>query len=241
VAEKILPADLGAVTTQPMGGEFQRWILSMTNLPPAPAVTPKSSGKSNAPAKNTIPTYGSGIRLTVDNAFENSTLPLVEATPRDSSVVLKLQDKPLLIEATHGLGKISVLAFNPEREPFRSWENRQWFWARLCGVPPTLIHTRTLSNYGGHSVDAIFGAVIDSRQVRKLPVSALVLLLAVIGPADFIWLRRINRTVLTWVTFPLYVLLFSGLIYFIGFALRSGKTEWNELHVVDVFPSGERA
>ncbi|MBI5774958.1 MAG: hypothetical protein HZA89_14610, partial [Verrucomicrobia bacterium] len=243
--KKNLPADFGAVISSPMGGEFQRWILNMTNLPPAPAVTPKASGKSKTPTKKITPTYGSGIRLTVDSAFENSALPLVEATPRGGSVVLQLQDKPLLIEAAHGLGKISVLAFNPEREPFRSWENRPWFWARLCGVPPTLIHATSPANYGGQSLDAIFGALIDSRQVRKLPVSALVLLLAVylavIGPVDFIWLRRVNRTVLTWITFPLYVLLFSALIYFIGFALRAGKTEWNELHVVDVFPSGERA
>jgi len=30
--------------------------------------------------------------------------------------------------------------------------------------------------------------------------------------------------------------LFSGLIYWIGFMLRAGEIEWNELHVVDVLP-----
>src|SRR5260370_2317945 len=39
---------------------------------------------------------------------------------------------------------------------------------------------------------------------------------------------------LTWITFPCYVVLFSLLIYFIGYKLRAGETEWNELHLVDV-------
>ena len=36
----------------------------------------------------------------------------------------------------------------------------------------------------------------------------------------------------------LYVVLFSFLIYFIGYKLRAGQTEWNELQVVDVLPQG---
>ena len=38
-----------------------------------------------------------------------------------------------------------------------------------------------------------------------------------------------------------YVAFFSLLIYFIGYKLRAGETEWNELHVVDVIPHGEHA
>jgi hypothetical protein len=44
---------------------------------------------------------------------------------------------------------------------------------------------------------------------------------------------------LTWLTFPAYVAFFSLLIYFIGYKLRAGETEWNELHVVDLMPHGE--
>jgi hypothetical protein len=37
------------------------------------------------------------------------------------------------------------------------------------------------------------------------------------------------------------VVLFSLLIYFIGYKLRAGESEWNEIHVVDVLPKGEQA
>ena len=43
---------------------------------------------------------------------------------------------------------------------------------------------------GGWSIDGVFGAMIDSKQVRKLPVEWLLLLLivylVVIGPLDLI-------------------------------------------------------
>jgi hypothetical protein len=67
-------------------------------------------------------------------------------------------------------------------------------------------------------------------------LALLVAYLAVIGPLDQYWLKKINRQMLTWVTFPLYVAAFSGLIYLIGFHLRAGELEWNELNVVDILP-----
>ena len=60
----------------------------------------------------------------------------------------------------------------------------------------------------------------------------------VIGPFDQYILKRIGRQMLTWITFPAYVVLFSLLIYFIGYKLRAGETEWNELHIVDILPRG---
>jgi hypothetical protein len=63
----------------------------------------------------------------------------------------------------------------------------------------------------------------------------------VIGPVDQFWLKRIGKQMLTWLTFPAYVALFSLLIYYIGYKLRAGETEWNELHLVDVLPRGEAA
>ena len=87
--------------------------------------------------------------------------------------------------------------------------------------------------------------MIDSEQARKLPVGWLLLLLVaylvVIGPLDQYWLKKLNRQMLTWLTFPAYVVFFSLLIYFIGYKLRAGETEWSELHVLDVTTHGEVA
>ncbi len=135
--------------------------------------------------------------------------------------------------------------FSPEREPFRSWKNLPVFWAKLAEVPGAWYVSKDVHRSGGGSSDGIFGAMLDSRQVHKLPVTWLLLLLivylVVIGPLDQHWLKRIGRPMLTWITFPCYVVLFSLLIYFIGYKLRAGESEWNELHLVDVLLNGDQA
>jgi hypothetical protein len=68
----------------------------------------------------------------------------------------------------------------------------------------------------------------------------LLVYLVVIGPFDQWWLKKIGKQMLTWITFPTYVVLFSLLIYFIGYKLRAGETEWNELNVVDILPRGDK-
>ena len=213
---------------------------------PTPVATPAGAvpGVRPSPFKNLQP----------DDKFEQAPLQLALTTLRDGTALVSAEGLPgsaavpLVITARRGRGQITVLAFSPELEPFLSWKHRGHFWAKLADVPPDLLleeNYNTQNRSGGRGLDGVFGAMIDSKQVRKLPVGGLLLLLvaylAVIGPLDQYWLKKINRQMLTWLTFPAYVALFSGLIYLIGYKLRAGETEWNELQVVDVIPHGGSA
>ena len=42
---------------------------------------------------------------------------------------------PLGVSGRYGRGLVTALAFNPEQEPFKSWKQRPWFFARLASVP----------------------------------------------------------------------------------------------------------
>ena len=180
-----------------------------------------------------------------DAAFELADLPAATCTLRDGRVVTATGDTPLIITANRGQGRVTALMFSPEREPLKSWRNLPTFWVKLAEVLGVLYVSADYYVGYGQSTDGIFGAMIDSRQVQKLPIGWLLLLLLVyllvIGPLDQWWLKRIGKPMLTWITFPCYVILFSLLIYLIGYKLRSGEAEFNELHVVDVLRNGERA
>jgi hypothetical protein len=181
--------------------------------------------------------------------FDTAALQVATATPRDAKILIGDASAPLAIQGAHGRGLITALTFSPEREPFLSWEGRPRFWMRLAGIPQSMFDQQP-SDYAGSmggrlGSDALFGAMIDSKQVHKLPLGWLLALLGaylvVIGPLDQYWLKKINRQMLTWITFPCYVLFFSGLIYWIGFHLRNGELEWNELNMVDILDSGDGA
>ena len=235
-----LPCSFGDVSTRKDHTELQQWLQATTGDEPTIKARP-GKAKPNQPQLLANPFK----QLQDDAGFELAALPVVNAILRDGSVLIGTSDAPLAIQAARGRGQVTVLLFSPELEPFRSWKNKSWFWAKLGSVPLEWLASANINNYGSMPLDGIFGAMVDSKQIRKLPVGWLLLLLlaylVVIGPLDLYWLKKINKQMLTWITFPTYVVLFSLLIYFIGYKLRSGEMEWNELHVVDVLPHGERA
>ena len=246
----VLPCDLNDIRTVPGHAELQAWLRSATwatNLaglsqrqpPPGKPAEFDPRARPNASAADP---FGD---LPEDAAFEAADMQVAMGKLRDGRVVVAAGDKPLIITANRGRGRVTVLLCSPEREPLRSWKNLPTFWAKLAEVPGAWYVSGDYRPQGGWSSDGIFGAMIDTRQVHKLPVTWLLLLLIVylivIGPLDQRWLKRIGRPMLTWITFPCYVVLFSLLIYFIGYKLRAGESEWNELHLVDVLPKGEQA
>lgn len=183
--------------------------------------------------------------LPEDSTFARAEMPVAIGSTKDGFVLASSENVPLIVQAPRGRGRITLLTFSPEREPFRGWKGRSYFWAKLAGIPgESFTSTEPFNAYGGSSIDGVFGALIDSRQIKKLPVTwllaLLVVYLVVIGPFDQWWLKKIGKQMLTWITFPTYVVLFSLLIYFIGYKLRAGETEWNELNIVDVLPRGEK-
>ncbi|HEY3860699.1 MAG TPA: hypothetical protein VGO59_02320 [Verrucomicrobiae bacterium] len=181
-----------------------------------------------------------------DVQFDAAPMSIATGQMRDGKVLIGDGGAPFAIEGIRGRGTITVLMFNAEREPFISWKNRTWFWSKLAGVAPGVFLNQNATVLANRlSSDGIFRAIIETKQVRKLPLgwllALLVAYLVVIGPLDQYCLKKLNRQMLTWITFPCYVVFFSALIYFIGFHLRAGELEWNELNVVDVLPSEDHA
>ena len=244
----LLPCELGGVSSLKSSREIIQWLTAGDTQETEAYRSSQVRAQRYRPvgiSRPAGPVAYPESWLSPDSEFEGVEFPVATGTLRDGQAVLTLQGTPLIVAAKRGRGQLTVLLFSPEREPFRSWKDREWFWAKLASVPPAWFGPDYLSPYGGSSIDGVFGAMIDSRQVRKLPVQWLLLLLVVyllvIGPVDQYCLKRANKQMLTWFTFPIYVALFSLLIYYIGYKLRAGETEWNELHLVDILPHGETA
>lgn len=242
----LMPADIGALGEERIGPALEDWIRRGSWNPQFAfkASDPTMAGvRTPGPNRRTPDGQDSYSTLAADSGFTQATVPIIALRVRDGRAAVSASGKPLFVEAPRGRGQVVLLSFNPEREPFKSWTLRPWFFARLADVPALLLKAGDRNIIGGRGLDGVFATLVETRQVQKLPVGFLLLLLVaylvVIGPFDQWWLRKINRPMLTWITFPLYVVLFSFLIYFIGYKLRAGQTEWNELQVVDVLPQGD--
>ncbi len=234
--KRLVPMDLNSSKGIKEHRSLQQWLRAPYSTPNSPATT-RLRANPGFPSSRNSP-FDS---LNDDPEFENQEITVATGAMRGGQVIASAADgTPLIVSLRRGRGEVTVLLFDPERDPTRSWKNLPTFWARVANVPPDLYINTAFNQRTGYGIDGVFGAMIDSKQIRKLPVEWLLLLLilylAVIGPLDQYWLKRIKRPMLTWITFPCYVVLFSVAIYFIGYKLRAGETEWNELHFVDVLP-----
>ncbi len=254
---RLLPAEITGISTNVPHAGLQNWLTNRQRFDgrdlASPGATPpagqnRSAGRVTNPVVAATSNFQNPYaNLRIDGKFEDASLQAATVKLRDGQVLAGTETEPLIIMARRGRGQVTLLTFAPELEPFRSWKNGPHFWAKLTDYPPEFLveNANIQPHYGGRSLDGVFGAMVDSDQVRKLPVHWLLLLLvlylAVIGPVDQYWLKKINKQMLTWITFPIYVAFFSALIYFIGYKLRAGESEWNELHVIDVIPQGEAA
>ena len=244
--KSVFPCEVKDLRMLPRHPELQDWLRSATwstnSLRAQGFQNPNFGGQPNVPHAGVPNPFAS---LADDFDFESKEIQVAVSQPRDGKIEVAAGDTPLIVTAQRGRGRVTALLFSPEREPVRSWRELPIFWAKLAEVPGAWYSSRDFYSQGGWSTDGVFGAMIDTRQVHKLPVGWLLLLLivylVVIGPLDQLWLKRIGRPMLTWITFPCYVVLFSLVIYFIGYKLRAGESEWNELHVVDVLLNGAKA
>ena len=252
---RMLPAEITGISTNVAHAGLHSWLTNRSRFDgrvasSSAATTPSAQVRTNRrmPIINPSGTFQNPYAsLRIDSKFEDAPLQAANVKLRDGQVVVGTEAEPLIIMARRGRGQITMLTFAPELEPFKSWRNGSYFWAKVTDYPSELLVdiANVQPRYGGRSIDGVFGAMVDSDQVRKLPVHWLLLLLvlylAVIGPVDQYWLKKINKQMLTWITFPIYVAFFSALIYFIGYKLRAGESEWNELHVIDIIPHGDAA
>jgi hypothetical protein len=236
---QLIPGRVSGLTTLNAPDSLQQWVTGRQRRDGANydfSATASSSGST---------TINPFARLEPDPGLNSTPLQVAQVQGTTGTVLVGSEQQPLVVITRRGLGQLTMLTFAPELEPFRSWKNSPYFWAKMVDLPPELLVMDWPNRQTGRQLDSIFGAMIDSRQIRKLPVGWLLLLLVaylvVIGPLDQYWLKKLNRQMLTWLTFPAYVAFFSLLIYFIGYKLRAGETEWTELHIVDVSPHRDEA
>ena len=88
-------------------------------------------------------------------------------------------------------------------------------------------------------VGQLFAPMEQFSKVQFVPFTAIAILIGLyilcIGPLDYFLLRKVfGRMELTWVTFPLFSLLFCGLAVGISFWSRPHTLQANQLEIIDI-------
>lgn len=147
---------------------------------------------------------------------------------------------PLLARREIGRGSVYFLALDPKSPPLTERALSSELWTAIAEGVPALPPwaSGVQDGYGAtQAVSSIPGLSLPS--IWQL-ILFLFIYTAIIGPINYLVLRRLNRRELGWVTIPALVLLFSAATFIAGFRSRGNNPTLNVMTVAFGSANAER-
>ncbi|MDR3233752.1 MAG: hypothetical protein LBT46_08850 [Planctomycetaceae bacterium] len=157
-------------------------------------------------------------------------------------------DCPLVLRAAHGFGTLIYFGGDLSGKPLGTWRDRvklvsqvmQWDTAaQRKRSDGTVTGGGSMLQLGYSDISGQIRSALDKHSgIRNVPFSVILIILTVywlfVGLADWFVIRKLlNRPMLTWLTFPLWIVLFSGLAYVLTAFSHPNQAAVNELNVID--------
>ena len=175
-------------------------------------------------------------------------LEVADVEPKGFTTVLLTEtgkDKkpfPVILQGACGQGRVILLAFDPENNPFAGWSGRDGFWTRLqrdLGARSSAPNKEAKPEAPSEIVNEIQRNLetFDDVPVISFGWVALFILfyIGLVGPLDYFILKKVfKRLELTWITFPTTVLLVSAMAYFTAYLVKGDDLHINKLDLVDI-------
>ena len=146
---------------------------------------------------------------------------------------------PLVVSMLVGDGIVVALAVDPGAPPLRGWENDRRMWAKLRSERPGGV-LQEIANEPSFPAQL---ATISSRAGQaELPSPAsliivLAIYVAVVGPLNYLVLKRKGRLDLAWLSIPILTLSFTLLSYGMGYRVHGGRLITSQSALIRV-PAG---
>ncbi len=153
----------------------------------------------------------------------------------EPEVLATSADQPLAVRQKLGNGEVFFLAFDPQRPPFIQWTGMENIFRSWFGFQPATPPWST-------GINDWYNAANAAQTLPNLTVPPilfvcgfLMVYVMVLGPLNYIILRRLKRGELAWVTIPGLVLAFSLVVFISGGLTRGQLPILNRLAVVQVW------
>jgi hypothetical protein len=142
-------------------------------------------------------------------------------------------DRVVAAEQPYGTGMVTLLGFDPSVAWIARTDTADVLWRRL-------LPARVGGGLNFADDNMLVGAVQQLPSLALPPISGLILLLVayvlLIGPINYLVLRRIDKREWAWLTMPLLIAVFAVAAYGFGAALRGSEIIVNEVAIVSGAP-----
>ncbi len=187
--------------------------------------------------------------LQSDVPFDIMDLTVDEAEP-----VVEHEGKGIIWKLSRGAGYIFVSAFDLGLEPFVSWNANKMLWENILNVHVNadkvslLKGVETRKAYGmkvgtarSQRIREALGVGMKTMDLPSFSKLLLVLLtyLLTVGPVNYLLLKRLDRREWAWFTIPITVMVFSLIIYGLGYMAKGSDVITHAISVVNLDESGK--
>lgn len=163
------------------------------------------------------------------------------ALHKNAQVLIAQDGLPLLVRRPIGFGEVYYFAADPGLQPLSNWEGMKTVYSHLLAVQiprPRWTGWPWDENATGNALAALPELGLPS---FLFVCGWLGFYLVVIGPANFIILRRLKRPELAWLTIPALVIVFTVIAYTSGFLYRGTRPTLNRLLVAQGWDTAPQA
>lgn len=174
---------------------------------------------------------------------DNLNLIVSDLELKNSNIKYGSNEEPLAYSITRGKGEIIVSTFDLGLEPLISSEDAGKFFNNI--ILDTISKFFEDSMYGGYTP----GYYKISELTRTIPINEIVgvkslivilgLYALIVGIVSYIVLKKINKRDLTWVVIPVFSIVFTLVIYFMGSSSRVNDIVLNQNNIISVDEDGK--
>ncbi len=236
---------LGGMLVLGGGADAQRVLSGIPpSLHPVSILGETGVGETGDTQLDTLPSLKqfTGEPVRVNGPFTTAKSELLP----DVTLRLTEGDLPMLVEREVGDGVVYWLALDPSLSPFDAWSGSESFWLNLVGsraiypfeLPSDVAPRQLINNDLLYALQNL--PVLDLPSLRLL-LPLLFLYIIVLGPINYMLLRRRKRLELGWVTIPLITIVFSVGVYGVGYYLRGSDVVLNQITLVQAIPQSNHA
>jgi hypothetical protein len=156
-------------------------------------------------------------------------LPALTGTLTEGRPLASVGDQTVAAERTYGSGRVTIVGFDPTASWLKGTSVAEGLWRRL--IPP-----RASGGPVAGDDSQIVQAASLLPSLALPPIGGLVALLGgyilLIGPINYLVLRRLDKREWAWVTMPALILVFAVGAYGFGTLLRGSELIVNEVAIV---------
>lgn len=156
---------------------------------------------------------------------------LTTSTLRNGELLNHEDGMPLLARREWGRGRVYFLALDPTLAPLADWDGSPLLWQEIAGVVPRL-------PFWANGFSNTYAASEAVKNIPTLALPSAILLLCfmgiyvvLIGPVNYLVLKRLKRREWAWITIPATILLFTACAYVTGFGLKGNNLILHQMNV----------